>query len=103
MPVASGRAPAQFAKLDWKLTTVGSVRQVLTNLGTLDKGQTRYPGLIMAEFPPGSTEEHLYQGGLWIGGINPNGDTLVSETAVPLRIRRILPVGRELGHDLGRQ
>ena len=71
---------AQFTTLDWKLTTVGKVRQVLTNLGTLNTAQTRYPGLIMCEFPPGSNEEHLFQGGIWVGAVTPDGDTLVSET-----------------------
>jgi hypothetical protein len=72
---------AQFTRLDWRVTNVGKVRQVLTNQGTLNGGATRYPGLINAEFPPGSAEEHLYQGGIWIGGITPTGDTLVSETS----------------------
>jgi len=73
-------ALGQFAKLDWKLTSAGKVRQVLTNQGTLDGGSTRYPGLINCEFPAGSDEEHLYQGGIWVGAITPTGDTLVSET-----------------------
>ncbi|MBP1647550.1 MAG: hypothetical protein H6Q30_995 [Bacteroidetes bacterium] len=71
---------AQFTTLSWKLTTVGKVRQVLTNMGTLSPAQTRYPGLILCEFPPGSNEEHLFQGGIWIGAITPDGDTLLSET-----------------------
>ncbi|RPH37862.1 hypothetical protein EHM92_01580, partial [bacterium] len=71
---------AQFATLSWKLTTVGKVRQVLTNQGTLNAAQTRYPGLILCEFPAGSNEEHLFQGGIWIGAIAPNGEMLVSET-----------------------
>ncbi|MBK7258444.1 MAG: hypothetical protein IPI01_11710 [Ignavibacteriae bacterium] len=73
-------AHAQFidAKLDYRVTTVGKIRQVITNMGTFDKGRTRFPGLINAEFPPGSDEEHLFQGGIWIGGITPTGDTLVS-------------------------
>lgn len=75
---ASGTVVTQYAKLDWKVTSAGQVRQVITNMGTFDKGRTRYPGLINAEFPPGSTEEHLYQAGIWIGGITPAGDTLVS-------------------------
>ena len=68
--VAGAVAHAQFidAKLDYRVTTVGKVRQVITNMGTFDKGRTRFPGLINAEFPPGSDEEHLYQGGIWIGG-----------------------------------
>jgi hypothetical protein len=71
---------AQFAKLDWKLTTVGNVRQVLTNLGALNKSQTRFPGSINCEYPPGSGEEHIYQGGIWVGAVTPWGDSLVSET-----------------------
>lgn len=72
-------AHAQFidAKLDYRVTTVGKIRQVITNMGTFDKGRTRFPGLINAEFPPGSDEEHLFQGGIY-GGITPTGDTLVS-------------------------
>lgn len=72
-------AQAQYL-LDWKLHNVGKVRQVVTNQGTMNKAWTKYPGLIMAEFPPGSDEEHVFQGGIWVGAINPNGDTLVSET-----------------------
>lgn len=78
--VAAGTGTAQFTKLDWKLTTVGQVRQVLTNQGTLNKASTRFPGLINCEYPPGSGEEHLYQGGIWVGAVMPNGDTAVSET-----------------------
>ncbi len=69
-----------YTKLDWKLHNVGKVRQVVTNMGAMDKAATNFPGLILAEFPPNSDEEHLYQGGIWIGGIDPNGDTLVSVT-----------------------
>ena len=71
---------AQYTNLNWKLHNVGKVRQVITNMGTMNKAATNFPGLINAEFPPNSDEEHLYQGGIWVGGISPNGDTLVSST-----------------------
>ncbi|MBN1543176.1 hypothetical protein JW992_13620 [candidate division KSB1 bacterium] len=71
---------AQFTNLDYKVHNVGKVRQVITNMGTLDPALTDFPGLIFCEFPPNSKEEHLYQGGMWIGAINPDGDTLVSVT-----------------------
>lgn len=71
---------AQATRLDWKLHNVGKVRQVITNMGTMNKALTNFPGLINAEFPPNSSEEHLYQGGIWVGGIDSNGDTLVSVT-----------------------
>jgi hypothetical protein len=77
---SGGTSFAQNAKLDWRLTTVGNVRQVITNMGTFNKARTNYPGLINAEFPAGSREEHLYQGGLWVGALTPTGDTLVSMT-----------------------
>lgn len=70
----------QLTHLDWKLHNVGKIRQVITNQGAMDKGATNYPGLLMCEFPPNSDEEHLYQGGIWVGAITPTGDTLVSET-----------------------
>ena len=57
---------------------MGKVRQLVTNMGTLDPGDTDFPGLIYCEFPPNSNEEHLYQGGIWIGAITVTGDTLVS-------------------------
>lgn len=75
----------QMANIDWKMTNVGKIRQLLTNMGTWDDSyengpKTSYTGLIYSEFPAGSNEEHLYQAGIWIGGLNPDGDTLVSVT-----------------------
>lgn len=71
---------AQWTNIDYKIHNVGNVRQIITNMGTLDDtdGNTKYSGLINCEMPAGSNEEHVYQGGIWIGGITPNGDTLVS-------------------------
>jgi len=44
--VAGAVAHAQFidAKLDYRVTTVGKVRQVITNMGTFRQGRTRFPG-----------------------------------------------------------
>ncbi len=73
---------AQWTTLDWKMHNVGKVRQLITNMGTLDDShdrvRTAYPGLIFCEMPAGSNEEHIYQAGIWIAAIDPNGDTLVS-------------------------
>jgi hypothetical protein len=71
---------AQNARIDWKLHNVGKIRQVVTNMGTLNKARSNYPGLLQCEFPPGSEEEHIYQYGIMVGGITPTGDTLVSVT-----------------------
>ncbi len=86
---------AQFTNLDYKVHNVGKVRQVLTNMGTLDPALTDFPGLVYCEFPPGSKEEHLYQGGLWIGAINPDGDTLVSVTKTHYTPHEFYPTAAE--------
>ncbi|HKB84802.1 MAG TPA: hypothetical protein VKD08_01440, partial [Ignavibacteriaceae bacterium] len=70
-------ASAQRATLDWKLHDVGEVRQLVTNTGALWTGVTDYPGLIYCEFPRQSHEEHVGEGGIWVGAILGN-DTLVS-------------------------
>ncbi len=73
---------AQYTTLDWKVHNVGKVKQLVTNIGTLDDSDQKmsYPGLIYCEMPIGSNEEHIYQGGIWVGAIDPTGDTLVSVT-----------------------
>ena len=71
---------AQQARLDYKVHDVGRVRQLVTNIGTLWSAVTDYPGLIYAEYPPNSREEHVGEGGIWVGGITPGNDTLVSVT-----------------------
>lgn len=86
---------AQFTNLDYKVHNVGKVQQLITNMGTLDPGLTDFPGLIYCEFPPNSKEEHLYQGGIWIGGINPEGDTLVSVTKTHYTPHEFYPTAAE--------
>lgn len=70
---------AQQTTLDWKLHNVGKVQGLVTNIGSLWRAVTNYPGLIYCEFPPQSREEHIGEGGIWIGAI-VGSDTLVSCT-----------------------
>ncbi len=70
---------AQYTRLDWRVHNVGKVRQLVTNMGTLWKAATNYPGLIFSEFPPNSYEEHIGEAGIWVGAISGK-DTLVSVT-----------------------
>ncbi|HNT67340.1 MAG TPA: hypothetical protein PKN04_16260 [bacterium] len=72
-------AVAQRATLDYKVHNVGSVRQLVTNMGTWWRAYTNYPGLIYSEYPPRSNEEHVGEGGIWIGAL-VGSDTLVSCT-----------------------
>lgn len=79
-----GMAQAQTfdASIDWAVTRQSAVRQVVTNMGTLlgHRVELGYPGLVNSEFPAGSFEEHHGEGGIWVGGVTPQGDTLVTST-----------------------
>lgn len=79
---ASLEVLGQQANLDYAVTKTSGVRQVITNLGTLlgHPLELNYPGGINSEYPAGSFEEHHGEGGIWVGAINPEGDTLVTST-----------------------
>lgn len=64
---------------DWKQVVTGEIHQVILNRGRMDTGDS--PSLIICEYPPGSGEEHIGDVGIWIGGITPEGDTLVTTGA----------------------
>ena len=73
---------AQQTTLDWKLHDVGKVRQFISNIGSLwptGHLSSDYPGLIYCEFPPNSGEEHVGEGGIWVGAV-VGSDSLVSVT-----------------------
>ena len=66
--------------LDWKMHDVGKVRQFISNIGSLwPNGYSDVTGLLYCEFPPNSYEEHVGEGGIWVGAIS-GSDTLVSVT-----------------------
>ncbi len=72
----------QQVTLDWKMHDVGKVRQFVSNIGSLWPTMvlwSSWTGLIYCEFPPNSYEEHVGEGGIWIGSI-VGSDTLVSVT-----------------------
>lgn len=86
---------AQQVTIDWKLYKVTRVRQVVTNTGSLnaknpDDRFYNYPYLVNCEFPPGSFEEHLTEGGIWIGAVVGN-DSLVSVTEGEVSDRELFP------------
>ncbi|MBN1347773.1 hypothetical protein JXJ21_00025 [candidate division KSB1 bacterium] len=73
----------QQVSLDWKMHDVGQVRQFISNIGSLwPTGYLigSFSGLIYCEFPPNSIEEHVGEGGIWVGAI-AGSDTLVSVTS----------------------
>jgi hypothetical protein len=59
-----------------KWTNVGNIGITITNFGTYGHGFILWPEQPNCEFPLGSGIEHLFDGGLWIGGYrtdNPQG------------------------------
>jgi hypothetical protein len=62
-------------------TNVGNIGLTITNFGTLGHGFTFWPQQPSLEYPKGSGIEHLFDAGLWIGGIK-NGVTYVTTGAI---------------------
>jgi hypothetical protein len=60
-----------------KFTNAGSIGLTITNFGTIGHGFTLWPGQPSCEYPKGSGIEHLFDGGIWVGGIK-NGVQRVS-------------------------
>ncbi|KXK55845.1 MAG: fibronectin type III domain-containing protein [Chlorobi bacterium OLB5] len=64
-----------------KYTNVGNIGLTVTNFGTIGHGFTLWPGQPSLEYPKGSQIEHLFDGGLWIGG-KKNGVIRVTTGAI---------------------
>lgn len=67
-----------------KNTTVSNVKVAVTNVGTFGNAFRGYrdgSSTTSCEYPAGSGVEHLFESGIWIGGIR-NGQELVSTAAV---------------------
>lgn len=51
-----------------KFTNIGNIGLTVTNFGTYGNGFSLWPNQPSCEFPLGSGIEHIFDGGLWIGG-----------------------------------
>jgi hypothetical protein len=58
-----------------KYTNVGNIGLTVTNFGTYGHGFSLWPDQPSCEFPLGSGIEHIFDGGLWIGGFIGNDKT----------------------------
>ncbi|MCF8241754.1 MAG: hypothetical protein K9J16_10240 [Melioribacteraceae bacterium] len=57
-----------FADDDSKFTNVGNIALTVTNFGTYGHGFSKWPEQPSCEYPIGSGIEHIFDGGLWVGG-----------------------------------
>jgi hypothetical protein len=66
----------QFPKIlnddNTKFTNVGNIGLTVTNFGTYGNGFVLWPEQPSCEYPLGSGIEHIFDGGLWIGGFIAN-------------------------------
>lgn len=58
-----------------KFTNVGNIGLTVTNFGTYGHGFSLWPQQPSCEFPLGSGIEHIFDGGIWIGGFLANDTT----------------------------
>ncbi|MFZ2324033.1 MAG: hypothetical protein WAV89_10085 [Ignavibacteriaceae bacterium] len=66
-----------------KYTNIGNIGLTLTNFGTYGHGFSLWPDQPSCEFPIGSGIEHIFDGGLWIGGfVRGNSVPFVTTGAV---------------------
>lgn len=68
-----------------KVTSVSNVKLAVTNVGTFGNAFRGYrdgSSNTSCEYPAGSGVEHLFESGIWIGGINSGNQIRVSTAAV---------------------
>jgi hypothetical protein len=64
--------PKRLDDVSNKFTNVGNLGLTITNFGTYGSGFVGWPNQPSAEYPLGSGIEHIFDGGLWIGGFLSN-------------------------------
>ena len=57
-----------------KYTNVGNIGITVTNFGTYGHGFVLWPDQPSCEFPLGSGIEHIFDGGIWVGGFRTDND-----------------------------
>lgn len=85
-----------------KYTSVGNIGLTITNYGTLGTGFLTWPAQPSCEYPRGSRVEHLFLGGVWIGGIpRTEGVPHVSTAAVDIGSVKRIAEGFEMTNEVG--
>ncbi len=81
---------------DTKFTDIGSIGLTITNFGTLGDGfAVQSPDRPSCEYPKGSGIEHMFAGGLWVGGRRDDGTIFVTTGAKDIPALRDVAAGFE--------
>ena len=87
-----------------KFTNIGNIGLTITNFGTYGHGFSLWPDQPSCEFPKGSGIEHIFDGGLWIGGlIRGNSEPFVTTAAVDASSVSTRGGGFEFTNDIGQK
>jgi hypothetical protein len=76
---------ASAQSFEEKNTSVSNVKVAVTNVGTFGNAFRGYrdgSATTSCEYPAGSGVEHLFESGIWVGGIRQGGDIQVTTAAV---------------------
>ncbi|MGH7453026.1 MAG: hypothetical protein ACRENG_16880, partial [bacterium] len=86
---------------DTRFTTVGSIGLTITNFGTIGDGFAVQSPVDQpsCEYPRGSGIEHLFVGGLWVGGRRDDGTILVTTSARDIPSLRDVAAGFEFSNS----
>ncbi len=85
-----------------QFTTIGNIGLTITNYGTLGTGFLTWPSQPSCEYPRGSRIEHLFLGGIWVGGsLRQEGVPHVSTAAVDIGSVKRIAEGFEITNEIG--
>lgn len=77
------------------ITDVGNIRLSISSFGTIGTGFAAWPKIPSCEYPRGSGIEHLFLGGLWVGGIKEiGGNKVTAVTTGALDVSSVLNVAQ---------
>ncbi len=98
-----GGTPPRIAEdTDRNYTTIGNIGLTVSNFGTIGMRNAYWPEQPSCEYPRGSRIEHIYQGGLWVGGVSRRtGQQLVSTGATDQASASRVGQGYELTSEIG--
>jgi len=82
-------------------TNVGSIGVTISNFGTIGHGWRYWPQQPSVEYPIGSGIEHMFLGGLWVGGIRGDASPAVTTAALDIPSVRDVAAGFEFTNAPG--